>query len=138
MEVKMLATEPGARSSKGELLISVVIPTCHRPDLLSSCLDRLAPGVQTFPANLYEVVVSDDGEPTIDELLAERYPWATCLKGPRKGPAANHHKRRPFSQSKMAPFPGECLRPRLGRPGAERGSHPRRVPNLRRQNDLSS
>src|ERR1700733_6028896 len=114
MEVKMLATEPGARSSKGELLISVVIPTSHRPDLLSSCLDRLAPGVQTFPANLYEVVVSDDGEPTIDELLAERYPWATCLKGPRKGPAANRNNGARFAHAKWIAFTDDDCVPDSG------------------------
>lgn len=31
----------------GHLLLSVIIPTCHRNDLLAKCLDCLAPGKQT-------------------------------------------------------------------------------------------
>ncbi len=38
----------------------VVIPTCRRPDLVVQCLDRLAPGKQTVPADAYHVVVTDD------------------------------------------------------------------------------
>lgn len=72
-------------------LISVVIPTCRRPELLARCLDRLAPGAQTLPQNQYEVLVTDDGEPTVEKLIAERYPWATWGQGPRCGPAANRN-----------------------------------------------
>jgi GT2 family glycosyltransferase len=72
-------------------MISVVVPTCRRPDLLSRCLDRLAPGVQTLPADQYEVIVTDDGEPTVKSFVADRYPWATWSAGPRRGPAANRN-----------------------------------------------
>jgi len=72
-------------------LVSVVVPTCRRPDLLARCLDCLAPGVQTLAANRYEVIVSDDGEPTAERVVAERYPWASWILGPRRGPAANRN-----------------------------------------------
>ncbi|MHB1559262.1 MAG: glycosyltransferase family 2 protein [Isosphaeraceae bacterium] len=72
-------------------MISVVIPTCRRPDLLARCLDRLAPGVQSLPADRYEVIVSDDGEPSVERFLAEKYPWVTWCPGPRRGPAANRN-----------------------------------------------
>jgi hypothetical protein len=49
-----------------EVLITVVIPTCRRPDVLVQCLDRLAPGAQTLPADRYEVIVTDDGVPTVE------------------------------------------------------------------------
>lgn len=74
------------------LKISVVIPTCHRNDLLAKCLDCLAPGVQSLPADLYEVIVSDDGsKSTSEQMIAEHYPWAKWTQGPRKGPAANRN-----------------------------------------------
>ncbi|MFM6077529.1 MAG: glycosyltransferase, partial [Dolichospermum sp.] len=43
------------------MLFSVIIPTYHRNDLLVKCLNCLTPGVQTLPADQYEVIVSDDG-----------------------------------------------------------------------------
>src|SRR5579862_6697110 len=46
-------------SSAATPVISVVIPTRHRNDLLSRCLDCLAPGAQTLSAGQYEVIVSD-------------------------------------------------------------------------------
>ncbi len=75
-----------------KFLISVVIPTCHRNDLLSKCLDCLAPGVQTLIATDYEVIVSDDGvKSTAETMIRENYPWVKWVTGPRKGPAANRN-----------------------------------------------
>lgn len=72
--------------------LTVVVPTRHRNDLLAKCLDRLAPGVQTLPAPLYEVVVTDDGsETTAEEMIRSQYPWARWVAGPRRGPAANRN-----------------------------------------------
>ncbi|MBI3568265.1 MAG: glycosyltransferase family 2 protein [Gemmatimonadetes bacterium] len=74
------------------LLISVVVPTRDRPDLLRRCLDRLAPGAQTLDAARYEVVVSDDGAPgSAATALAATHPWARTVEGPRRGPAANRN-----------------------------------------------
>lgn len=74
------------------LRLSVVIPTCRRPDLVVQCLDRLAPGKQTVPADAYHVVVTDDGKdsPTA-AIMAEKYPWAKWVQGPSRGPAANRN-----------------------------------------------
>lgn len=73
-------------------MISVVIPTYHRNDLLAQCLDRLAPGVQTLPSAQYEVLVTDDGsQTTAEQMVRERYPWVKWVAGPRKGPAANRN-----------------------------------------------
>lgn len=74
------------------VLISVVVPTCHRNELLARCLDRLAPGAQTLAADQYEVIVTDDGsQSTAEELVRTRYPWATWVAGPKRGPAANRN-----------------------------------------------
>lgn len=73
-------------------LISVVIPTCNRIDLLARCLDRLEPGVQTLSEEAYEVIVTDDGidDRTIS-MLCDQYAWVRRTKGPHKGPAANRN-----------------------------------------------
>jgi len=79
-------------SKDTRLLISVVVPTRDRPDLLRRCLDQLAPGVQSLDASRYEVIVSDDGEPgSAAAALAATHPWARAVAGPRRGPAANRN-----------------------------------------------
>lgn len=72
--------------------ISVVIPTCHRNDLLADCLQRLAPGQQTLAADKYEVIVTDDGrKSTAEAMIREKFSWARWVKGPQKGPAGNRN-----------------------------------------------
>ncbi len=73
-------------------VISVIIPTCHRNDLLAKCLNCLAPGVQTLPPEQYEVIVTDDGSrSTAEQLMRESYPWVRWVAGPRRGPAPNRN-----------------------------------------------
>ena len=50
--------------------ISVVVPTCRRPDLLARCLDALA--AQDLDGAAYEILVVDDGrsEATRDQIAA--------------------------------------------------------------------
>src|SRR5207247_5933459 len=80
------------RGIETDSLFSVVIPTCERNDLVARCLERLAPGAQRFSADRYEVIVTDDGGGTTAErMIAERYPWAKWVAGPRRGPAANRN-----------------------------------------------
>lgn len=75
-----------------DLLFSVVVPTCHRDELLVQCLDRLAPGTQTLSPERYEVIVSDDGSvSTAEQLIKTTYPWAQWIKGPRRGIGANRN-----------------------------------------------
>ena len=76
------------------MLLSVVVPTCHRNDLLARCLDALAPVVAmgVNESTKAEVVVTDDGSrSTAEALVAERYPWARWVAGPRRGPASNRN-----------------------------------------------
>lgn len=56
------ATGSGAR-------LSVVIPTCGRPELLGRCLLALA--VQTLPRSDFEVVVVDDGHSALTQRLVD-------------------------------------------------------------------
>lgn len=72
-------------------MFSVVIPTYHRNDMLADCLDRIAPDVQQF-GEKYEVIVTDDGRTsTAEQMIAERYPWASWVQGPQDGPAKNRN-----------------------------------------------
>ena len=79
------------RASRNKLL-SVIVPTCHRNDLLAKCLDCLKPEVQTLPISRYEVIVTDDGtKSTAQGMIANQFPWAKWVAGPHRGPAANRN-----------------------------------------------
>lgn len=73
------------------MLLSVVIPTCNRPELLGRCLSRLMPDKQTFKG-AYEIIVSDDGDPTVEQFVRERFSSVRWVRGPRRGPAANRNR----------------------------------------------
>lgn len=69
-----------------------MIPTCDRPEWLSRCLERLAPGAQTLDASQYEVIVTDDARTRSAEAIVHPcFPWARWVIGPRRGPAANRN-----------------------------------------------
>lgn len=71
---------------------SVVVPACARPEQLAECLARLAPGAQTFPAQDYEVIVTDDSaDAAVCHLVQTQFPWAQWVAGPRRGPASNRN-----------------------------------------------
>lgn len=73
-------------------LISVVIPTCGRPQSLARCLDRLAPGAQALDSALYEVIISDDApDGSGVEWTRMNCAWARAVRGPGRGPAANRN-----------------------------------------------
>ncbi len=95
-------TAPSSRG--GGLLISIVVPTCNRPDGLAQCLSRLAPGAQrgislASPDELlatdsrawrYEVIVANDGLRFSGDG-PESSAWVRVVEGPRRGPAANRN-----------------------------------------------
>ena len=96
-------------------LISVIIPTCHRNDLLAKCLDCLAPGVQTLPPEQYEVIVTDDGSrTTARQLVQDSYPWAHWTEGPRRGPAANRNNGAGKAQGEWLAFTDDDCLPDAG------------------------
>lgn len=73
-------------------MISVIIPTCNRNDLLNQSLDCLYVAINATMAIDYEVIITDDGKQnTAKSLIEEKYPWATWIAGPQKGPAANRN-----------------------------------------------
>jgi GT2 family glycosyltransferase len=74
------------------MLISVIIPTYQRPDLLSQCLECLCYDKQTLGHNFFEIIVSDDSRTEISKDLVEReFPRVRWIRGPRRGPASNRN-----------------------------------------------
>lgn len=94
-----------------QILISVVIPTYHRNDLLAKCLDCLASGAQTLQPQQYEAIVTDDGYlTTAEEMIQEHYPWVKWVAGPRKGPAANRNHGASYARGEFIAFTDDdCL-----------------------------
>lgn len=73
-------------------MLSVIVPTYNRNDLLDKCLEKLSPACQTLNSEEYEVLVLDDSkENKAKELVENKYPWARWVSGPKKGPAANRN-----------------------------------------------
>ena len=74
------------------MMLSVIIPTCHRPAALSACLQRLQPGAQSLPASQYQVIVTDDSHNHETEILvSQQFTWVHYTRGPQRGPAANRN-----------------------------------------------
>lgn len=92
------------------MLISVVIPTCNRNDLLSKCLELLDPKNQTI-TEAYEVIVTDDNKDlAAKNLIEEKYSWATWVEGPHKGPASNRNSGARFAKGEWIVFiDDDCL-----------------------------
>ncbi len=94
---------------------SVVVPACARPEQLAQCLLRLAPGVQTYPAANYEVLVTDDSKDfQVRDLLIAQFPWAQWWQGPRRGPAANRNHGAAHAQHDWLAFTDDDCQPEAG------------------------
>jgi len=93
------------------LLFSVIIPTFQRWNLLTRCLDRLAPGQQAISFLEYEVIVTNDGRADETAMqVREEYPWVVWCKGPGKGPAANRNNGVRHASAKWIVFTDDdCL-----------------------------
>ena len=97
------------------MLFSVIVPTCHRNDLLAQCLQRLAPKVQTLSADSYEVIVTDDGtRSNAETLLRTEFPWARWTKGPGQGPAANRNNGARLARGEWLAFTDDDCLPEPG------------------------
>ena len=79
-------------SKKNTPTLSVVIPTCGRPELLRVCLERLQPGIQNIDRPCYEVIVSDDRpSDSTRAMITCLDPLIRYTPGPGRGPAANRN-----------------------------------------------
>jgi GT2 family glycosyltransferase len=65
-------------------VISVIIPTCDRPESLARCLEQLGSAA--------EIIVSDDSRTEATRrLISSHFPQVKWFEGPRRGPAANRN-----------------------------------------------
>ncbi|HTY49095.1 MAG TPA: glycosyltransferase family A protein, partial [Steroidobacteraceae bacterium] len=72
--------------------ISIVIPTCNRPEMLGECLRRVAAAIDAAGRPQVEVIVSDDSrDERTRDYVASGHPWVRWVRGPRRGPAANRN-----------------------------------------------
>jgi len=66
------------------MIITVVIPTCERSDLIARCLENIK--------GADEVIVTDDSESDrTRQMVGDRFPAVKWVRGPRRGPAANRN-----------------------------------------------
>jgi glycosyltransferase involved in cell wall biosynthesis len=74
-------------------VLSIIIPTCNRPEDLAKCLEQLAIGISlTTLSSAFEIIVSDDGrKKPAKELCETQFPWVRWKLGPAKGPGANRN-----------------------------------------------
>jgi len=87
---------------------SVVIPTCHRPDLLVRCLRGLA-------ADEAEITVSDDSSDEVTrDLISRQFPHVRWLAGPRRGPAANRNCGARIASGEWVAFVDDDCEPQPG------------------------
>jgi GT2 family glycosyltransferase len=74
------------------MMLSVIIPTCNRNDLLAKCLQNLDPSIQSVDQTTFEIIVTDDSPTGNAKVMIEKnYPFAQWIEGPKKGPAANRN-----------------------------------------------
>lgn len=73
-------------------MLSVIIPTYNRNDLLGKCLERLTSEFQNFDINGFEVIVTDDSKQNITrDFIQKNFSWVKWIVGPQQGPAANRN-----------------------------------------------
>ena len=70
--------------------VTILIPTCNRPEALAACLRLLAPQLPVDGS--VEIVVCDDGDKCeTRDMLQRDFPQAVRVAGPRRGPGANRN-----------------------------------------------
>jgi glycosyltransferase involved in cell wall biosynthesis len=97
------------------MLLSIVIPTYKRHEILGLCLKQLTPEIQKLSADSFEVIVSDDGFGEESQTLLKRdYPWAIHNRGPQKGPAANRNSGASIARGEWLIFLDDDCQPEPG------------------------
>lgn len=91
--------------------LSVIIPTCDRPEELRRCLELLQP----IPAEECEVIVTDDSRsPSTQMAWTTDFPAVRQILGPRRGPAANRNNGAQAAQGGWLAFLDDDCQPAPG------------------------
>jgi GT2 family glycosyltransferase len=78
--------------SKKPFILSIIVPTRHRNDQLSVCLEAIGKKIVGLSAQTVQVIITDDGtETTAQTVIENLFPWAQWIKGHGLGPAANRN-----------------------------------------------
>lgn len=102
-------------NSKDNILFSIIVPTCDRPELLKVTLEKKACCILSENSCSCEVIVSDDGKDTQTKQLIENgFPDFIYTKGPMRGPAANRNNGVRSSRGKWVVFTDDDCLPHLG------------------------
>jgi GT2 family glycosyltransferase len=71
--------------------LSVIIPTCNRPQWLERCVGSVQAAIAHSGRVDVEVIVSDDSAGDETRNVLENYPGICWQPGPRRGPASNRN-----------------------------------------------
>jgi glycosyltransferase involved in cell wall biosynthesis len=74
----------GTKSDRQPALITVIIPHLNQPEHLRHCLESIA--AQSLSADMFEVIVIDNGSRSLPEALVAGFPHARLLHEPTPGP----------------------------------------------------
>lgn len=86
-------------------MISIIIPTCNRTNLLRRCLESLSYERQGLSSDIYEVIVSDDSAVDGAKIIIENeFSWVKWVSGPKKGPAANRNNGAKYAKGNWLVF----------------------------------
>ena len=70
--------------------VTILIPTCNRPEALAASLSLLGP--QVSPGASVEIRICDDSDTDgTRDMLAKDFPQVIRIPGPRRGPGANRN-----------------------------------------------
>jgi GT2 family glycosyltransferase len=73
-------------------LLSIVVPTYNRPEMLGQCLDSIARSAARCAGADVEIIVTDDSPGTVSrDLVSTHYPTVRWVAGGRRGPARNRN-----------------------------------------------
>src|SRR5215217_8805276 len=88
-------SSPSTRFESTWQMVSIVIPTYKRPELLERCLDALR--AQDYPSDRYEIIVVEDGGPGEAKHTVERARGTSSVAlhyfaVPQAGPASARNR----------------------------------------------
>lgn len=72
--------------------LSLIIPTCRRPDELRNCLQAVTRQAEALGEIRPEIIVTDDSPDAAGRSICGAWSQVIYVEGPRRGPAANRNQ----------------------------------------------